>query len=239
MVNAPISFQFAGLPGGLAYCFTTPQRLALDIAAGLSGFLPGTFNKIINSNSEPSVNDRVDSLWFKTSAGRLYYYDGGWISPNLADANERRIFVGAESAIWSYDGGDGSDPSTTPPTAKTGAMWERDTAFDFRMPLGVGTSPAPNNTVVAVGGTGGEEKHTLTEAEIPAHTHKVQSLGQICSVTSTNTRFGGKPYTDTPDFTAAECPMTNSTGGGTSHQNMPPFLGVYFIKRTGRTFFVA
>src|SRR6185436_2759046 len=55
--NATISFQFAGLPGGAEYCFTSPDRFALDIAAGLSGFLPGNFNKIINSDSEPSAAD--------------------------------------------------------------------------------------------------------------------------------------------------------------------------------------
>jgi len=240
--NASIQFTFAGLPGGLEYCFTTPQRFALDITAGLSGYLPGSFNKIINSNTEPSVADRLDSLWFKTSDGRLYYYDGGWKSPNLADANERRIFVGAEADIWSYDGGDGSDPSTTTPTATTGAMWERDTDFDFRFPLGVGTSPAPASTNVSVGGTGGEENHVLTADELPATIPLTATLPGFKANIETGSPQWLAPLASsgvaqtTPANEDGSFPFEN-TDGGQGHNTMPPYRGVYFVKRTARQFF--
>lgn len=231
MQNAPISFSFAGLPVG--YCFTTPERFALDIANGLSGYLPGTFNKIINSDSEPAVADRIDSLWYKTTEGRIYRYDGGWISPNPVEASgdERRIFVGSESDIWSYDGGDGTDPSTTPPTSRTGAMWQRDTAFDFRFPLGAGTSPAPYSTTVSVLGTGGEEKHVLTQAELPLYNLDF----------TYGTGVGGSVFFkgSSASTTAVDNTSVSSAGGGQAHQNMPPFIGVYFIKRTGRQFYTA
>jgi hypothetical protein len=240
MQNAPIKFSFAGLPA--AYCFTTPQRFALDIASGLSGFLPGDFAKIIRSEDEPDVSQRIDSLWFKPSQGRLYYYDGGWINRNLADAIDRRWVEATPAEIWAYDGGDGTDPSTSPPTDRTGAMWEEDTNYAARFPLAAGTSPAPNSTVFGVGDTGGEEKHTLLPAELPKHSHKVQFIGTLCSVTST-TRFGGEPTGGTPDFGNADCPVTDSFGGDgtgvtTPHNTFPLYRCGRWIKRTGRLFYV-
>lgn len=249
MPNAPISFSFAGLP--VSYCFTTPQRFALDIAAGLSGYLPGQFTTIIDSDSEPAVADR-DKLWHKTVAGApsgyiFKFFNGSWVAshPVEPSGDERRIFVGVESDIWAYDGGDGANPTTTPPTAATGAMWEKDAAFDFRMPLGAATSPAPNNTLVAVGGTGGEEKHSLTVPEIPPHGHLVgteQGGVVVAEGMISLTGFAGI-NTVSVAGPSVGATVTSNTGGTTGvvvpHENMPPFIGVYFVKRTARIFVTA
>lgn len=239
--DAPISFAFAGLPAG--YCFTTPQRFALDIAAGLSGYLPGQFTTIIDSDSEPAVADR-DKLWHKTIAGApsghiFKFFDGVWMARNLSEpaGDERRIFIGTENDIWSYDGGNGDNPTVTPPTDATGAMWEKDAVFDFRMPLGAGTSPA--GTIVLSGGTGGEETHLLTVAEIPAHQHSEfcadSSADAIGGAGANRRTFGLASTTDGIDSNIS----TSSVGGGTAHNNMPPFVGVFFIKRTARIFYTA
>jgi len=242
MQNAPISFSFAGLTS--PYCFTTSERLALDIVAGLAGYLPGQFSKIINSDSEPTIADRINSLWYKTIEGRLYRYDGGWISPNLADADERRIFVGVESGIWSYDGGDGSDPATSPPTDNTGAMWERDADFDFRFPLGAGTSPAPTSTVAGVGDTGGGEKHVLTENELPRDINLTATLPGLKTNIETGTpqwlsplASGGAAIT-TPATESGAFAFVNEDGGE-AHSTMPPYRAVFFVKRTARLNYTA
>lgn len=249
--NAPITFQFAGLPAG--YCFTTPERLALDIAAGLSGFLPGEFTTIINSDTKPTRSDR-DKLWHKTIAGApsghiFMFFNGSWVARNLVEpsGDERRIFMGIESDIWAYDGGDGNNPTVTPPTDATGAMWEKDAAFDFRMALGAGTSPAPVSTIVAVGGTGGEEKHTLTQAELPDVIFPVKETNNPALTSqglwgegSTGDASTGDNGLTSPN--SGENPTyisVHSGGSGTAHQNMPPFIGVYFIKRTQRVFYLA
>ena len=80
------------------------------------------------------------------------------------------------------------------------------------------------------GSTGGEATHTLTEDEIPAHRHKI-----------TYPNAGG-PYGDaaigyptssgTTKTWMAEMCKTESAGGGTAHNNMPPYLAVYMWKRT-------
>lgn len=82
----------------------------------------------------------------------------------------------------------------------------------------------------SAGSTGGEATHTLTEGEIPAHRHMI-----------TYPNAGG-PYGDaaigypessnTKKTWMAEMCKTESVGGGTAHNNMPPYLAVYVWKRT-------
>lgn len=242
--NAPISFQFAGLPA--EYCFTTPQQFANDIAGGLSGFLPGNFNKIINSDTEPGVDERIDSLWYKTSEGRLYRYDGGWISPHPStpSGDERRMFLGTEANVWAYDGGDGTNPSVSAPTANTGAMWEVDHDFDFRMPLGPGTSPAPTSTTVAVGATGGVENVTLTKDQLPNYALPTKSIGPDLLTTMWGSPTAGSVFADANVLAGAGGNHPHQAqawldGGGLAHSNMSPYKAIFFIKRTARQNYVA
>lgn len=233
-MSTPITFSFAGLPAD--YCFTTPARLALDIVAGMSGYLPGSFTFIIDSESEPAAADR-DKLWHKllpggAPTGQIYkYYLGFWVTPHqeAASGDKRTWFEGVEADVWSLDGGDGTDPSTNPPTATSGAMWEVDHNYDFRVPLGAGTSPAPHTTTVVPGDTGGEEEHTLTVGELPAHSHEVRYKPDAAG-------GGAGGYVAYNDNAVVD---TNDTGSDESHNNMPPYRVGYWIKRTARQFLVA
>ena len=79
-----------------------------------------------------------------------------------------------------------------------------------------------------VGETGGEKTHILTVAEMPAHKHKFGYTGG-------NTDATGLPYSvgkaigHDPSNVYSE---TTSTGGGGSHNNLQPYIVVYFWKRT-------
>ena len=79
-----------------------------------------------------------------------------------------------------------------------------------------------------VGETGGEKTHILTVAEMPAHKHKFGYTGG-------NTDATGSPYSvgkaigHDPSNVYSE---TTSTGGGGSHNNLQPYIVVYFWKRT-------
>jgi microcystin-dependent protein len=142
----------------------------------------------------------------------------------------------AESDVWSYDGGDGDNPTTDPPTDKSGAMWEVDHDFDFHFPLGAGTSAAPYNTLINVGDVGGEEKHGLTSDENGIHSHFLRAdQGQVftgkLSVTGKDIPAGN--YISNEFSTA-----TQISGLGVGHNNMPPYIGVYFIKRTMRKYYL-
>ncbi len=73
------------------------------------------------------------------------------------------------------------------------------------------------------GGTGGSATHTLTTAEMPAHTHSVTS-NTANNLGSAVVQMKG---TGTGTFTYA----TSSTGSGDAHENKPPYYDIcYFIK---------
>lgn len=91
----------------------------------------------------------------------------------------------------------------------------------------------------ANGSTGGEATHTLTVSEIPSHRHERardllnnQLLGEaggtITNVAGLTYNTGKYAYTDT----AHNNVVTDYTGGGQAHNNMPPYLAVYVWKRT-------
>jgi len=94
-----------------------------------------------------------------------------------------------------------------------------------RVPLGkddMGGVSANNVTDAAadsIGGTLGAETHTLTIAEMPAHTHTYDRVDAPGAADS-----GGALDTQSSDD-------TGSTGGGTAHNNLPPSqTGNYIIK---------
>lgn len=77
----------------------------------------------------------------------------------------------------------------------------------------------------ALAGSGGAETHTLTEAQMPAHTH-----------TTGDTEVGaeGAGATDPTDVitTAGTGNVTGSTGSGQAHPIMNPFLTLNYIIKT-------
>lgn len=260
MNDVPINFSFAGLPAG--YCFSDPARFALDIVAGLSGFVPGQVSSFIIGSSEPDVNDR-NKLWVRLnpdgSPDRQYiFFAGKWVSKNAVEANaqERRWWVGTEAQAWAYDGGSGQDPASTTPTATTGAMWQRDTDYDAKFPFQAGTITEPDNTTKTfnVGDVGGEENHALILTETPPHNHQLWVGG---SDDSTSAPIREAVETIKSHTNGADATYMNANGGSNyvqnsggdpaasppvvalPHNNMPPFRVGMWIKRTARVYYTA
>ena len=69
------------------------------------------------------------------------------------------------------------------------------------------------------GNQGGEKTHTLITAEMPSHTH----AGVL------NTGGGSQ---NLPAGGGVQSGSTNATGGDGAHNNLQPFIVVYFWKRT-------
>ena len=131
-------------------------------------------------------------------------------------------------------------------------MWEVDTEFEARFPVGVGAFVASGAVAVMGKATStaivGEDQHKLTIPELAAHTHDVAikvfghggedgdrsaADGGTTSNTVTNNTTIFPSSTIDPDLDAKAV----SVGGDIAHNNLPPFYGVYFIKRTIRVYY--
>jgi microcystin-dependent protein len=245
-------------PGTLPedYCFTTPQQFYNDIINNLIGEIPGNYNSFNFGNDVPDAADQ-DKPWIRTDAygnfDRIYTFYGAWVSPHPTPPSscERRLWVCAEADVWAYDGGDGTDPGSSPPTATTGAMWEVDHDFDARVPLGPGTLPMCSE-VVGVGDTGGEDQHLLTwdEAKPEPHTHKltvedsdvtdVVDPGELRAGSGVEIHWMSAIVDGDEVAITRENAITDNSYGDQAnepHNNMPPYIGVFFIKRTARVYY--
>lgn len=106
----------------------------------------------------------------------------------------------------------------TSPASLFGGTWEQ---LKDRFLLAAGDT-------YSAGLTGGEATHTLTVSEMPAHSHELTDLGLDWST-------GPYEYVAQwkEDSTKRRAIRTTNTGGGESHNNMPPYLVVYCWKRVG------
>ena len=124
--------------------------------------------------------------------------------------------------------------NSTNPGTLFGGTWEQ---IQGKFLLGMSSSyPA--------GSQGGEASHTLTTEEMPAHAHNpANEAGYYGFITNSQKAFtvgdmgvqsgSGRYYPYAPaDFDISRNTLTGTTGGGKSHNNMPPYLSIYIWKRT-------
>ena len=88
--------------------------------------------------------------------------------------------------------------------------------------VGVNESDSSFSTV---GKTGGAKTHKLTTSEMPSHTHNMD--GTIWSDGS-----GSKSAYTFQANRNATTRYTDSTGGSAAHNNLQPYVTVYYWKRT-------
>ncbi len=138
-------------------------------------------------------------------------------TPTAAEVNAHAYPVGS---IYT------SISSTNPATLLGVGTW---VAFGAgRTLVGFDSTQTEFDTVEEVGGS---KTHTLTESELPSHTHNTLSSYQTqvevigsSTVTITEADRSG----DGADVDIA----TSSTGSGAAHNNLQPYITVYFWKRT-------
>lgn len=143
--------------------------------------------------------------------------------------------------------------SGTNPSEYLGGGWE--SFGSGRTLVGIDSNDSDFDTAEE---TGGEKTHTLTTNEIPAHTHGSKSLvgtwanwGEgsgmvsstangykvtgIVSAVGDNNQYGwGTSTGRDQDNTSLKIDAThehNSVGGGQAHNNLQPYITVYFWKR--------
>jgi|10_taG_2_1085330.scaffolds.fasta_scaffold72524_2 hypothetical protein len=237
--NQQVILQAGSVP--TETCFESIQQLYNTFINNTTAYVAGGYSLFNYGDSTPAVDDQ-DRPWVRTIGGkpdRIYsFVNGKWISKHSipAGGNVRQMWVGSEVELETYDGGESG-------TAKdmAGPFWTVDTDMSARFPVGVGDFAA------AVKGTGGEENHTLLTAEMPAHKHapfaggkKIwhdKYLGSSQEGTTGDTRvrhFGDGP--EGAGISLAE-DLYKEAGDGEAHNNLPPYYGVYFIKRTSRIYY--
>lgn len=95
----------------------------------------------------------------------------------------------------------------------------------FKIPDLSGRFPLGTSNTHNLHSTGGEETHTLTVDEIPAHDHGIG--GNIVQRGSGDAAFRELAGS----YPGSSNPSSQSIGGGQAHNNMPPFYGINFIIR--------
>jgi len=100
-----------------------------------------------------------------------------------------------------------------------------------RFPLGAGVDYGLDDS-------GGAASHTLTEAEMPSHTHTnfPHSHSEVTASPTVGEISPGVPFPaaiPSVGVTGAASVTIDPTGGGEAHNNMPPFLAVRWLIVSG------
>lgn len=224
-------------PGTLdtGFCPANLQEMLNGFSAKQTVVFPSTFAGVTVSATKPT--DTTQAWLQLDSLGRpvrfYYFAQGAWLAQHPCVPGFTMIWTTTLPNFTTFDGGDANALSPI-----SGPMWEVVTDFAAKFPIGAGT--LPSTTVLAVGDTGGEEKHSLTSQEMPPHTHPTNKLG-------INIGVGPLEFLNPPNTPGTNVGgLTGSAGGDTTltppvvvaHQNLPPFFTVNFLRRTNRQFFV-
>lgn len=95
--------------------------------------------------------------------------------------------------------------------------WSEDTESSGRFVVGVS-----DGSGFGYGDTGGVSEVTLTEAQIPSHTHSVPTGGN-------RLQADGNAANPAGIVSGVTASTTGATGGGEAHDNMPPYVAYFRI----------
>ena len=112
-----------------------------------------------------------------------------------------------------------------------GTTYGGDGRTTFALPDLRGRVPLHAGSQFTLGQRGGEEAHTLTVAELPAHTHGAvassNSADQASPVNNFWANGNQNAYASSPNVGMSQ--RTTTPTGGQPHENRPPYLVVNFI----------
>jgi len=242
------------LPGTLptGYCFTDWQQTLNDFANNMQAVLANGRSYYNIGDTKPAPEFQAFP-WLRTTDGRWYVFSGVWRSPNNYDGNERRLWVGDLTQLVTYDGGSAGTVSPT-----TGPMWVTDDQYIGRVPMGPGNIPGTTGPkTLAVGEQYGQGEYTLTEQNggVGSHRHTFgltnsggddayfSHLGAPNTVPSYQGFYiTGSNGNILSNLTTADLQTLPSGTDGqgntpTPFSIVPPVVGTYIIKPSGRTFF--
>jgi microcystin-dependent protein len=144
--------------------------------------------------------------------GEIRMFAGNFAPREWAFCDGRLLPISQNQALYSIlgttYGGDGRENFALP---------------DLRGRVALHPGNGPGLTERRLGDEGGAEQVTLSEAEMPEHSHGVTSAGDGQTIRSLS-YFGTEK--EVPQKTTE---ISEPAGGGQPHDNMPPFQAVNFI----------
>lgn len=112
--------------------------------------------------------------------------------------------------------------------------WTRYQDADGRFIIGVGPDDSPFKE-------GGAREHVLAPIELPGHQHNIVVSGAQTNRLVDSSRFdsgsGNSPTVHDQGkrhpYASPQTLTTESTGGNAAHNNLPPYIALYFCKKSG------
>lgn len=188
-------------------------------------------DELIGVATNPDVWEQstggITALEAAALVGEVFMWEGcmlGAIMPYIGD-NPPAGMLAMDGSIYSGD----DYPKLY---AIIPATWKL-TGVDFYLPDMADSFVVGAGNLYPVDSTGGEDVHTLTEAEMPGHSHTTQphDHGYTSPLTSIDTvgELPGIGLTGTlPATTTSSGVTVDSTGGDQPHNNLPPYRAFRF-----------
>lgn len=209
-----------------------------------------TISGLIVSSTPPADHT---SGWLQLDSNgkpvRIYFFaQGAWLSLHPLPSGFTMIWPlglpdvpDGSGGLPTFDGADALGRSLI-----SGPMWQLcNTKTDgtgtqiltAQFPLGVGT--LKSTKVINVQDIGGEENHQLTLSEMFPHFHEVKNVVAASANNFAGGGFNGATIQNINTESAGGDPTTgNPPTNSLGHNTMPPYVGVYFLQRTSRMFYL-
>lgn len=209
---------------GVSFDLTTGAILTSAIPNGLPTPY-GTAGKVLTStgpSTDPTWNTPGSFAPGFISLFAAASVPSGWLA---CDGSTKLIatYPGLAAVLGTTYGGDGVTTFGLPD-------------LRGRTAVGLGTGDASDATAWGIGRKDGTETHTLTVPEIPSHNHIIGGPGSGASSPwapySGQHQNGAQGAGVYPIVTGFGSTNVQSVGGGGSHQNLQPSLGLQYLIKT-------
>ena len=168
------------------------------------------------------VGSQAPAGWFMIPANITdpSYHVGG--ASSAASLLKGAQYFDLFSALWTNTGLQLYNVSMAPVARGVSALSDWNNNCSMSLPPIAGRAFASHSTTHAMGTLFGEETHTLTVSELPAHTHQIRNYPGGLEVGGSGTGAGNDAVTG----------ITESTGGGTAHNIVQPTYYTAWIIKT-------